>query len=95
MSFLEAHWQELSHLVGLVFEVAGTWLLASRYVNVPVWQVPAMLVTALWRGETAKDAAQIGDDLVRERGINIIQGLAFLLVGFVLRSLPVIVALID
>ena len=90
MSFLKDHWKELSHLAGLVFEIAGTWLLASRYVKVPVWQVPLVLLTAFWRGEYAKDAAIIGEKLAKERGINILQGLTFLLIGFSLRSVTAI-----
>lgn len=95
MHYLELNWPHISYLAGMILEIIGAFLIASRYTNVYWKQLPGVLFSSIWRGERAKDAAIIGQNFGSEPALKVLQGLAFLTVGFVLRTLPQIVALVK
>jgi hypothetical protein len=94
MIHLRETWPHLLYLLGMVFEFIGVFFMASRYTNVYLTQIPTVMISSLWRGDAARDASDISD-LTKEKALSILQGLSFLVVGFILRTAPAIVALIG
>lgn len=77
--------------VGLIFEIVGVLLMANAYLKrASDSAVPMVLMSALWRGDTARGAAFPGrSDVEGEKRANLValQGLAFIGVGFVFQSI--------
>ena len=63
--------------------------MARRYVNVRAREMPAVIASALFQGEWAKDAAEIAD-VTKERVLLFIQGLSFLILGTICQA-PIII----
>jgi hypothetical protein len=85
-------WETIINLLASSLEILGAFLMANAYLNVAPLQLPTMMVNALWRGEKAKDAVAIAD-IVEEKRIVTLQGLSFIAAGFILKSIPVCIAL--
>ena len=94
MSWFAHHWTHLSEVLGVMFEVTGVLLMANIYTRVLPHQVPLVLLSALWRGRAARDAANIVS-LVQEKVMASLQGLAFMCIGFMLKALPSFVHLFQ
>jgi hypothetical protein len=90
MSWLVDHWAHLCEVAGVALEVTGVLLMANTYTRVLPRQVPYVLVSALWRGRTAREAASIVH-LVQEKVTASLQGLACMCLGFMLKALPSVV----
>jgi len=71
-------------MISQVLGVLGAFLMANRYTNVYWYQVPTILIAALWRGKSAKDAAALVD-LGGESEVAFLQGLGFVAVAFALQ----------
>jgi len=61
MTYLLAHLAIILSMISQVLGVLGAFLMANRYTNVYWYQVPTILIAALWRGKSAKDAAALVD----------------------------------
>ncbi len=94
-AYVKTNGGELLYLLGLGFEVYGTALMARRYTKAPLRLVPLELLSAFVRGKRAAKAATLGEKYLDESGLDILQGLSFLIVGFVLRTIKTIIALLP
>ena len=74
-------------LAGAVCEVAGVLLMANLYIGgVRLKQIVLVLLSALVRGDRARDAVAISDLISREDKLTSLQGLALIGLGFVLQA---------
>ena len=90
MAWLATHWADLFEVAGVTLEVAGVLLMANVYTHVYVRQMPRVLVSALWRGSAARQAAGVAE-LFEERAIVSLQGLAVMCAGFLCKAVPHII----
>ncbi|HEY4266386.1 MAG TPA: hypothetical protein VGM72_13795 [Micropepsaceae bacterium] len=91
--FFYRHWAELLKIVGAACGMAGTVLMANRYVKTTkFWRVVRGLVFALVRGEAARSIAGVAD-IKTEKPLPSLQGLAFIAFGFFLQLIPDFIAL--
>jgi outer membrane protein OmpA-like peptidoglycan-associated protein len=81
-------------IVAAIFGLVGAVLIANRYVNIKLLQIPGTLVSAFFRGHRARDLDPI-IEVSREENIVTLQGLAFVAFGFMLQAAPDVVALIH
>lgn len=84
-------------LIGGALALVGTFLVANIYLNVPTLSKPHALISALKRGHTAKQIAD-GFDLTvetKKRILIVLQGLAFIALGFVLQAVGMVIAIIK
>ena len=80
-------------LAGAACEIGGVLLMANLYIGgARRGQVVAVLLSALVRGERARDGVEISDFLSRESKLASLQGLALIGVGFVLQAAGVLVS---
>jgi hypothetical protein len=87
-------WVDACELISIYFEVLGVFRMARRYTNMATFFLRiTILWSALFRGTVATGAATLGDRN-REQALDVLQGLAFIAVGFLLRSVPHIVGII-
>ncbi len=93
MTWLGAHWAHALEAAGLLLEVIGVLLMANAYTRVFYYQLPGVLVSSLWNGKAAKDAAEIKEH-IHDNAVVSIRGLAFMCLGFMLKATPSIVHLI-
>ena len=89
-------WQrlpELLQLSGSVFEIAGVVLMANGLIGaVDRRGVVRTLLDALRRGPRARGAVRMRE-LTPEDGLRALQGLAFVLVGFLLQATGTLAAI--
>ena len=75
-------------LLGASFEIVGALMLANRYLRRPsLFSIPSGLISAIWRGEAAKNVAFLGE-LTEESALTSLRGILLLIVGFVLETVP-------
>lgn len=74
----------LLQLIAAIFEIAGVFLMAkSLYQSLILYQVPGILIKALFRASVARQAAQLNEKLSDEKfALDALQGLAFIGLGF-------------
>jgi hypothetical protein len=70
---------------GGVFELIGVLMMSRRYINVGFLHGLQGLFSALWRGETANEIANI-ETLTREDVLLSLQGLSLIGIGFISSS---------
>lgn len=81
-------------ILGLILDLVGVLQMANGYTRaLPQSQIAFLLVNALRRGPLAKEAVQ-HQDLTREDRMNVLQGLAFVGLGFLLQISGVILLLL-
>jgi hypothetical protein len=88
------HWSELLYILGLLFEIVGIYFMANRYINQPFWAIPLLILSSLFRGERATEAVELFN-LSGDRTLLALQGLSFLTLGFVLRTIPSVIKLFE
>jgi len=84
---------EFYNLAGGICEITGVFLMANAYLKVPMYQVPIVLISAIWRGGNAKKMAAI-KQLSSESVLASLQGISLVGLGFILQVIPEILALI-
>ena len=94
MAWMYAHWAPLCEVIGVALEVLGILLMANVYTHLLLRQMPLVLVSALWRGKPAHDAAGVAE-LFKERAVVSLQGLAVMCLGFLFKAIPSIVHLVH
>ena len=62
--------------------------MARRYANIPYYEMPKLLCVAIYRGTSAKNAAET-TKLTGEKALTFTQGLSFLILG-TLFQLPMV-----
>ncbi len=87
---LSSHWDAFLHVLGGGVGIAGTFLMATHYLKSSFGERVWVLVTAIWRGTPAKNAAAIEPG---ESRVKSLQGLAFIAIGFLLGLIPDLAAL--
>ena len=88
-------WVNLCELLSIFFEVLGIFRMARRYTDMAAFfHRIGILFSALHRGKVAKGAATLGQRSP-ELALDVLQGLAFVALGFLLRAVPHVVALYD
>ncbi|MGH6898141.1 MAG: hypothetical protein ACREJ5_16605 [Geminicoccaceae bacterium] len=81
-------------IVGLVLEITGIFLMANMYVRrLPKRALLLVILSALGRGETARDAVTIAEIWPENKLISL-QGLALVGGGFVIQMIGLVVATI-
>jgi hypothetical protein len=79
-----AHWAELLYVLGMVFELLGAYVVASKVLQIKLLQIPGLLIASLVGTKgTAKTAELM--DLLTENPNDTFRGLAFISIGFVLK----------
>lgn len=76
---------QLLSLIGLTFEIVGVVFMARKVTNVLLWQIPRVLISALWRGNIAKDVAGLAA-FTPDDDVYFLQGLSFVALGFVIQT---------
>ena len=94
MTYIANNWSSILQVAGGCFEIAGALFLANRYLNVPLYQVPRLILRGL-RKQKAGGAPKIIYDLSEEFIPLSIRGIFCLCIGFVLQAAPSMVNLIK
>jgi hypothetical protein len=94
MHYLLANYGNILNVLAGVLEILGVLLMANHYTALPPLQVPLALITALWRGQFAKKAAEFSE-LNEDNALVSLQGLALIAAGFLCGSAPNIVKLFS
>jgi len=82
-------------IIGSILEIIGIVLMSNLYwKNVYGKQIPYMLISALWRGESAKDGICLSD-FSPEKRLFSLQGLALIGVGFLVQLIANLIALLG
>jgi|SRR5580700_5065050 hypothetical protein len=88
-------WPHLLELSGSLFEIAGAILLANRYLITSMRrEIPLGLLSTLWNGPRARGMVTSGE-VTEDQAILSLRGVLCLLIGFFLRTIPVVVALLQ
>jgi hypothetical protein len=77
----------ICEIVGAACEVVGALELANRYLHIKWFKLIVPLVSALWRGRRAREAAEIGA-MSPEDPVRNMRGITLLIAGFMIRALP-------
>ncbi|HWB50324.1 MAG TPA: hypothetical protein VG651_14535 [Stellaceae bacterium] len=91
-AYFLSHWEHVTYFSGIVLEVWGAFLISRRYVRFGFWQIIAVLISALYRGETAQNAAAT-IEYIEDSTIDVLKGLALIALGSILRAVPSAVGL--
>jgi hypothetical protein len=92
MNYLAANYGTILNILGSVFEIMGVILMANRFIKVKAWQIPAVIVSSLWRGKLSLRAASFAE-LTEDNALETLRGLSFIAVGFVIGALPNVIKL--
>lgn len=80
---------------GLIFEIVGVLLMAHLYLKVENFKEQLkVLISALYRGEDAQ-AVQVLPDIFKEKKIVTLQGIAFIVLGFIFQFIASILLFIS
>ena len=76
--------------LGLSLEIFGALLLASSYLSATsLWQIPRLLLRALFYVNEARFSASLSKQLNAENQGYAVRGIAFLVIGFLLQAVGV------
>lgn len=93
--FIKVHWEHFCELLSIFCEVFGVFRMARRYTRfVGPFQMARILLSALTRSAIAHGAARFGERN-KDDALDALQGLAFIALGFALRAVPHLTALIK
>ncbi|MBV8977112.1 MAG: hypothetical protein JO261_07505 [Alphaproteobacteria bacterium] len=81
-------------IVGGIFELAGVFAMSARYINVDLLEVLPGLASALWRGQLARDIANL-EQITREDVVTTLQGLSLIGLGFLFSTAANVLAAFD
>jgi F-type H+-transporting ATPase subunit b len=76
--------EETLHAIGIIVEIIGVFLTASRFTRIVWWQIPLVFVSALWRGKPGQAAAFLAE-WNEERFLSLLQGITLVLLGLLLQ----------
>jgi hypothetical protein len=76
-------------LAGLVIEIVGVFFTASRFTKLLWYEIPWAFISSLWEGEAAKGAADIGETLVGDRPLEVLQGITLIGLGLIIQAVGV------
>ncbi|MFV2073459.1 MAG: hypothetical protein ACC742_12510 [Thermoanaerobaculales bacterium] len=90
-----SHWLPSTlQLAGSVAEIIGIVLMANGLLSGIAWGgVLRTLIDAIRRGPSARGAVRMSE-LGEENGLHTLQGLAFVLVGFVLQAVGTVLSML-
>src|SRR5947209_5577163 len=75
---------DILHLSGLVIELIGVIITMLRFEGTFIpWEIPGILLSAFVRGRRVIGAAHW--EMTKDKAINVLQGLAFMGLGFVVQ----------
>jgi F-type H+-transporting ATPase subunit b len=86
---LHLNGEEILHSIGIVVEIVGVFLTASRFTRIVWWQIPLVFVSALWRGKPGQAAAFLAE-WNEERFLSLLQGITLILLGLLLQLAAVL-----
>jgi hypothetical protein len=92
--YIITNWVSLVYFLGMLAEITGVVLMASRYTRETLPNLPLIMLTALWRGSKAMESAKL-ERFSAENVVTVIQGLGFVGLGFLLQSVPTIINLVK
>ena len=83
-------WESLITIFGLILEIFGVMLMARRYTNVYLVQVPLVLVSALLLGARSKRVQSSLDlsDMSGDQAVSFLRGLCLVGMGFIVQCIP-------
>jgi hypothetical protein len=88
-------WENGLDFGGALIEVVGALFLANRYLGkADFFQVPGALISAFFRGRSGRAMGLMGE-LSEEDAIVSLRGILFLIVGFLVRSSPHFVFIVE
>jgi hypothetical protein len=88
-------WVDVCEIVSIYFEVFGIFRMARRYTGMAGFLTRInILWSSIFRGPVATGAAIFGERN-KDQALDILQGLTFIAVGFILRAVPHIVGIIN
>jgi hypothetical protein len=80
-------------LIGLSLDILGAWLMSYAFFStVPFWQIPFHLLRALVKPQAAHFTGRLSLELNGERRGHAVQGLGFLILGFVAQIIAVAIS---
>lgn len=75
-------WPDIFQIAGAILAIVGTFLMANRYLNIRLYQIPRQMILSLvGRGTVLSQVAT----WTKEDNLKTIRGLTLIAIGFVLQ----------